>query len=78
MSLGRTVGHSTVWSDPDREWWGSMWEVRVLQSAFAGDALGRGLATQAELEEISAGWREWANSAVGWLAIMIIFLQIVT
>jgi SAM-dependent methyltransferase len=63
---------ASIWnfsSDLDREWWGSMWEVRVLQSAFAGDALGKGLATQAELEQISAGWQEWANSEVGWLAM---------
>jgi len=53
----------------DREWWGSMWEARVLQSAFAGDALGKGAASQADLEAISLAWREWANSPQGWLAM---------
>lgn len=53
----------------DREWWGSMWEVRVLQSAFAGDALGKGLATQGELETISRAWREWADTEAGWLGM---------
>jgi SAM-dependent methyltransferase len=53
----------------DREWWGSMWEARVLQSAFAGDALGKGLATQAELEAISRAWRTWADSEAGWLGM---------
>lgn len=53
----------------DREWWGGMWEARVLQSAFAGDALGKGVATQDELEEISRAWREWADSPEGWLAM---------
>ena len=46
-----------------------MWEARVLQSAFAGDALGKGVATQDELEEISRAWREWAGSPEGWLAM---------
>lgn len=54
---------TSVWNfstDDDRSWWGGMWADRVLQSAFAGDALGKGLATQADLELISAAWRDWA------------------
>lgn len=53
----------------DREWWGSMWEVRVLQSAFAVDATSKALATQEQLERISRAWREWADSEDGWLAM---------
>jgi len=53
----------------DREWWGSMWEARVLQSAFAGDALEKGVATQEDLEEISRAWRLWADSPDGWLGM---------
>ena len=53
----------------DREWWGSMWEARVLQSAFAGDALDKGAASQETLEEISAAWRAWADAEDGWLAM---------
>jgi len=53
----------------DREWWGSMWEARVLQSAFAGDALEKGVATQEDLEAISRAWREWADSPEGWLGM---------
>ena len=63
---------ASVWnfSDADdREWWGSMWEARVLQSAFAADALAKDLASQGELEEISRAWREWADSEAGWLAM---------
>jgi len=63
---------ASVWNfsdSTDREWWGSMWESRVLQSAFAGDALGSGAATQAELEEISRAWRAWADAEDGWLAM---------
>lgn len=63
---------ASVWcfsSADDREWWGSMWEARVLESAFAGNALSKGFATQSELQEISVAWREWANNPDGWLAM---------
>ena len=53
----------------DREWWGSMWEARVLQSAFAGDAIGKGFASQDDLDRMSRGWREWADSNDGWIAM---------
>ncbi len=53
----------------DREWWGSMWEARVLQSAFAGDATGKGFATADDLQRISAAWRMWADDEDGWLAM---------
>jgi SAM-dependent methyltransferase len=63
---------ASVWNfsdDADREWWGSMWESRVLESAFAEDALAKGLASREHLELISRGWREWADSPDGWLAM---------
>ena len=63
---------ASIWNfsnDTDREWWGSMWEARVLQSAFAGDALAKDLATQEDLDEISRSWREWADDPDGWLGM---------
>jgi hypothetical protein len=66
------VTSASLWNfsdDRDREWWGSMWEARVLQSAFAGDALGKSFASQSDLDEISRAWREWADSPDGWLAM---------
>jgi SAM-dependent methyltransferase len=52
-----------------REWWGGMWADRILHSAVADDLLNSGLATTAQLEEISAAWRDWAAAPDGWLAI---------
>ena len=63
---------TSVWNfstDDDRAWWGGMWADRVLQSAFAGDALGKVLATQADLELISAAWRDWAADPDGLMAM---------
>jgi len=66
------VTSASIWNftdDEDRAWWGGMWADRVLESAFAVDAVERGHATRADLERISAGWREWAASPDGWLAM---------
>jgi ubiquinone/menaquinone biosynthesis C-methylase UbiE len=66
------VSTASVWcfsSDADRQWWGTMWEDRVLQSAFAADALGKGIATQDDLEEVAAAWREWTADPAGWLSM---------
>lgn len=66
------VATSSIWTfstDADRAWWGGMWADRVLHSAFATDALGKGLATQAELELISRAWTEWAADENGFMAM---------
>ena len=63
---------ASVWcfaTPEDREWWGGMWADRILQSAMATQALAAGFATQADLEAISAGWREWAAARDGWMTI---------
>ena len=63
---------TSVWNfstDDDRAWWGGMWADRVLQSAFASDALDKGLATQADLELISEAWRAWAADPDGLMAM---------
>lgn len=52
-----------------RDWWGGMWADRILQSDLAHQLVDSGLATSAELEEISAAWRAWAAAPNGWLAI---------
>mgnify|MGYP003466422549 CR=1 FL=1 len=62
----------SVWnfaSESERAWWGGMWADRVLQSAFADDAVGRGYATKADLESISRAWTTWAEHRDGWLAM---------
>ena len=41
--------------------WGEAWSQRILHSAVASQALEYGLATQAELDELSAGWLRWSQ-----------------
>lgn len=64
-----TVSAST-WlfeTDEQRAWWGGSWADRALHSSYADHALEQGIADRADLERISAGWREWAASEDGWL-----------
>jgi SAM-dependent methyltransferase len=52
-----------------REWWGQMWSDRIVQSALARQLVDSGMAGQAELEEISSAWLQWAAAGDGWLSI---------
>lgn len=54
----------------DRAWWSGTWAVRVTESAFARQAVERGLATADELAEIAEGWRRWASRPDGWFAML--------
>jgi hypothetical protein len=46
-----------------------MWADRILHSDLARQLVNSGLATSAELEDISAAWREWAAAPDGWFGI---------
>jgi SAM-dependent methyltransferase len=52
-----------------REWWGGMWAERILHSGVARQLLESGVATAAQLEEISAAWQAWAAAPDGWLSM---------
>ncbi|OBF80780.1 methyltransferase type 11 [Mycobacterium sp. 852002-51163_SCH5372311] len=56
-------------TDETREWWGGMWADRVLQSDLSRQLIESGMASVADLEEISAAWLAWAAAPDGWLAI---------
>lgn len=64
---------ASVWcfaTPADRSWWGGMWSDRVVESAFADQAVDRGLATRAELGEISDAWTAWSRSPDAWFTIV--------
>ncbi|GAB2655578.1 methyltransferase domain-containing protein [Saccharopolyspora gloriosae] len=71
--FGDVDATATAWcfaTPAEREWWGGLWADRVLDSAFAEQALDRGLATRAELERLSGAWREWTHSDSAWFAVL--------
>ena len=43
---------------------------RIVASRIADVAVDRGLARPEELAEIAAGWRAWAATEDGWLAVL--------
>jgi ubiquinone/menaquinone biosynthesis C-methylase UbiE len=64
---------ATTWchaTPEDRAYWGGMWADRIVKSAIADQARDRGLATDDDLQRISAGWREWTAAPDGWFTIV--------
>jgi SAM-dependent methyltransferase len=57
-------------SPADVDWWSSTWAERVLQSEFARQAVGHGLADPAELSELGDGWRRWGQEPDAWFTIV--------
>lgn len=61
-----------VWcyaTEADRAWWGDLWAERCLSSQFGIQARSTGLADDVALEELAAGWREWAKEPDAWFTI---------
>jgi SAM-dependent methyltransferase len=70
--LDEATATVTAWcfaTPEDREYWGGMWERRILESALTGRILDAGLADRAELEGISAAWRQWVGQPDGWMMV---------
>jgi ubiquinone/menaquinone biosynthesis C-methylase UbiE len=64
---------ASAWSyatPAERAYWSGTWAERVVQSALAEQAIARGLATQADLERMADGWREWGAAEDGWFGVL--------
>lgn len=64
---------SSTWTfatPEDRAWWGASWADRATRSAFADQAVAGGLAGRDELDDIAAGWRDWADDPDGVLILV--------
>lgn len=71
--LADATATSSTWcyaTHTERDWWGGMWSDRILTSAINGQLTDAGLATAAELREISDAWRRWASDEDGWISIL--------
>lgn len=63
---------ASIWchaTPAERAWWGELWADRILDSRIAEQAVEHGHANRAELRDISAAWRDWAEHPDGWFAI---------
>jgi SAM-dependent methyltransferase len=61
-----------IWcfASPDaRAWWSGLWADRITVSPLADQLRAEGHATDAELDDIAAAWREWSASPDAWFAV---------
>lgn len=56
-----TTSAWTFATTDDRAWWGGLWADRVTSSAFAVQAVEYRLADRAELDDLAAAFRQWAD-----------------
>ena len=79
LSWARAAGFTdvtataSVWcyaTPADRQWWGGMWADRIVQSDLARQVVAAGLATEADLRRLAAGWHEWAAAEDGWFTVL--------
>ena len=64
---------SSTWcySTPkERKWWSGIMEERVKKTSFRKNALGSGLATEAELDKYSEAWHTWGDQEDGWFSMI--------
>jgi SAM-dependent methyltransferase len=54
----------------DRAWWGDLWAERTVASSLADQAVGYGVATRAELNEVARGFRDWAEQPEGTFVLL--------
>jgi SAM-dependent methyltransferase len=55
---------SSTWTyatPTERAWWADIWAERVVASSLAHQAVEYGIATAAELADLAAAWRRWAD-----------------
>lgn len=68
VDIETTVDVWTFATPADRAWWGDLWADRVENSSYTTHASALGLASDAELADIAAGWRRWIDEPAGFFA----------
>lgn len=54
----------------EREWWGGLWADRIRLSSLADHAIESGTASTVDLDDLAAGWLDWAANPDGWFAVL--------
>jgi hypothetical protein len=47
-----------------------LWAERVVESSLADQAIERGLSSRSDLDDIAAGWLNWAANPDGWFTVV--------
>jgi len=64
---------TSTWTFADEnglKWWGEQWAERILHSDLAKRAVEYGIATEAELADVSQGWLDWIEAEGAFFAFM--------
>lgn len=72
VGFADVAASGSVWcyaSDDEVAWWSDLWAERIVNSAFAGQAVERGVADEARLAELSEAWREWGREPAAWFLV---------
>lgn len=72
VGFADVAASGSVWcyaSDDEVAWWSDLWAERIVNSAFAGQAVERGVADEARLAELSEAWREWGRKPAAWFLV---------
>ena len=70
--LSQVEASASTWcfaTPKEREWWGGLWADRIRQSSFADHAIETGLATRSDLDDLAAGWLDWAANPESWFTV---------
>ena len=54
----------------EREWWGGLSADRIRLSSLADHAIESGTASTVDLDDLAAGWLDWAANPDGWFAVL--------
>ncbi|KAH7078888.1 S-adenosyl-L-methionine-dependent methyltransferase [Paraphoma chrysanthemicola] len=68
--IDASVGTWTFSTPEERAFWCGLWADRTVQSDYKQRALDSGFATEADLEEIAATWREMEQKEDGWFVVI--------
>ena len=61
LDAAYTTSTWTFATPAERRWWAGLWAERTTGSTLASQAVAYGIATDAELAEVAAAWRAWAE-----------------
>ncbi len=64
-----SVGTWLYCTPEERQWWGTLWAERSVESAFGAQALEYGIATGEDQAEIVGAWNSWKANPSGWFIV---------
>ena len=64
-----SVGTWLYCTPEERQWWGTLWAERSVQSAFGSQAVEYGIATGEDQQDIVDAWNQWKSHDSAWFIV---------